>query len=110
MQFRERTWHRNCAKLLQERGIMETVLKISKWRLATPMQTKDIFSKALLTRIWTTCWLKVFVALLLVCPVSEGEEPLVLPVWPGTVPGDYGAIGPERVRASSEAPIKDAKW
>lgn len=74
------------------------------------MQTKDIFSKTLLTRIWTTCWLNVFVALLLVCRVSEGEELLVLPVWPGTVPGDYGTIGPERVRAASEAPTKDAKW
>jgi acetyl esterase/lipase len=44
--------------------------------------------------------------------VSAGraEEPLVLPVWPGAVPGDYGKIGPERVRAPSESPTKDAKW
>ena len=52
----------------------------------------------------------LFVGLLLVCPVKGAEEPLVLPVWPGAVPGDYGTIGPERVRAPSEAPTKDAKW
>jgi acetyl esterase/lipase len=42
--------------------------------------------------------------------VTAAEEPLVVPVWPGTVPGDYGTIGPERVRAPSEAPTKNAKW
>jgi acetyl esterase/lipase len=41
---------------------------------------------------------------------NAAENPLVLPVWPGKVPGDYGTIGPERVRAPSEAPTKDAKW
>jgi acetyl esterase/lipase len=51
-----------------------------------------------------------FLGMLLNCPVTGAEEPLVLPVWPGAVPGDYGAIGPERVRAPSEAPTKDAKW
>src|SRR6266853_4803864 len=54
--------------------------------------------------------LSVFAGLLLVCPVRGAEEPLVLPVWPGAVPGDYGTIGPERVRAPSEAPTKNAKW
>jgi acetyl esterase/lipase len=44
-----------------------------------------------------------------VCPL-RGEEPLVLALWPGAVPGDYGTIGPERVRAPAEAPTKDAKW
>ena len=34
----------------------------------------------------------------------------MLPVWPGAVPGDSGTIGPERVRAPSEAPTRDAKW
>jgi len=38
------------------------------------------------------------------------QEPLVLPVWPGAVAGDFGTIGPERVRAPSGAPTKDAKW
>jgi acetyl esterase/lipase len=52
----------------------------------------------------------VFIGLLLVCSVKGAEEPLVLPVWPGAVPGEYGKIGPERVRAPSEAPTKDAKW
>ena len=55
-------------------------------------------------------WFGAFVALLLVCRVNGAEEPLVLPLWPGAVPGDYGTIGPERVRAPSEAPTKDAKW
>jgi acetyl esterase/lipase len=43
-------------------------------------------------------------------PARAAEQPLVLPVWPGAVPGDYGTIGPERVRAPSDAPTKDAKW
>jgi acetyl esterase/lipase len=34
----------------------------------------------------------------------------VIEVWPGDVPGDYGNIGPERVRAPSEAPTTDAMW
>ena len=61
-----------------------------------------------LSTAWTR--LSVFVGLLLVCPVNAAEEPLVLPVWPGAVPGDHGAIGPERVREPSEAPTEDAKW
>jgi len=52
----------------------------------------------------------VFVGPLLPCPVIGAKEPLVLPVWPGAVPGDYGKIGPERVRAPSEAPTKNATW
>jgi len=61
-------------------------------------------------QIRPACWLSVFVGLLLVCPILGAEEPSVVPVWPGVVPGDYSAIGPERVRAPSEAPTKDAKW
>lgn len=38
------------------------------------------------------------------------EEPLVLPVWPGVVPEDYGEIGHERIRTPEESPTKDAKW
>jgi acetyl esterase/lipase len=41
---------------------------------------------------------------------SGNDGPLVLPVWPGKVPGDYGAIGEERIRRPEEAPTKDAKW
>lgn len=41
---------------------------------------------------------------------GSAAEPVVLPLWPGAVPGDYGNIGPERVRAPDEAPTKDAKW
>lgn len=39
-----------------------------------------------------------------------GAAPLVLPVWPGKVVGDYGTFGPERVRASDNSPTKTAKW
>jgi acetyl esterase/lipase len=55
-------------------------------------------------------WLSVFVGLLLALPAQCADEPQVLPIWPGTVPGDYGKTGPERVRAPDEAPTKDAKW
>src|SRR5258706_330553 len=55
-------------------------------------------------------FLHVLAALLVLYRVEAAEEPLVLPVWPEMVPGDYGKIGPERVRAPSEAPTKDAKW
>ena len=57
-----------------------------------------------------TSWFGAFVVLLLVCQGEGADGPLVLPLWPGAVPGDYGTIGPERVRAPSEAPTKDAKW
>jgi acetyl esterase/lipase len=48
--------------------------------------------------------------LFLACPGMEAEAPFTLPVWPGKVPGDYGTIGAERVRAPADAPTKDAKW
>ena len=54
--------------------------------------------------------LSALLGFFLVCAVNGAEEPLVLPVWPGAVPGDSGTIGPERVRAPSEAPTKNAKW
>lgn len=38
------------------------------------------------------------------------DSPLVLPVWPGAVPGDYGEIGPERIRQTDEAPTQNAIW
>src|SRR6188474_3282356 len=60
-------------------------------------------------RAGQVCRLATFIVLLLVRSLGA-QEPLVLPVWPGAVPGDYGTIGPERVRAPSEAPTKDAKW
>lgn len=56
------------------------------------------------------CRLGAWIALLLLCRMGGASEPIVLPIWPGEVPGDYGAIGPERVRTASEAPTKDAKW
>jgi acetyl esterase/lipase len=54
-------------------------------------------------------WMLVLVWLSLTL-LAEAAEPLVLPVWPGAVPGDYGKIGPERVRDPSDSPTKDAKW
>jgi acetyl esterase/lipase len=41
---------------------------------------------------------------------ATAKEPLVLSVWPGKVAGDYGKIGPERVRDPSDSPTKTAKW
>jgi acetyl esterase/lipase len=55
------------------------------------------------------CSVLIVVFMLVLRPVSA-QEPLVIPLWPGAVPGDFGTIGPERVRAPSEAPTKDAKW
>lgn len=48
-------------------------------------------------------------------PAFGADAPQVIPVWPGATVGDsavgaYGEIGPERVRAPSESPTKDAKW
>lgn len=59
-------------------------------------------------------WIGLFLGFFPSYPI-QGAEPSslvlpVLPVWPGAVPGDFGTIGPERVRAPSEAPTKDAKW
>lgn len=39
------------------------------------------------------CALLVFFAFSLAIPAVGADEPLVLPVWPGKVPGDYGEIG-----------------
>jgi len=50
------------------------------------------------------------VGLSVACAGTGTNEPLVLPVWPGKVPGDYGTIGEERFRDPSDAPTKDAKW
>jgi acetyl esterase/lipase len=50
------------------------------------------------------------VCLSLTCAAAGAENPLVLPVWPDKVPGDYGSIGEERIRPPSDAPTKDAKW
>ena len=41
---------------------------------------------------------------------QTAREPLVVPVWPGKPAGDFGTIGPERVRTPDEAPTKTAKW
>src|SRR5262245_58135722 len=55
-------------------------------------------------------WVFLVVCLSLASSGKAAEEPLVVPVWPGAVPGDYGSIGPERVRTPSDAPTKDATW
>jgi acetyl esterase/lipase len=41
---------------------------------------------------------------------AAADDPLVLPVWPGKVPGDYGTIGEEHIRAPDNSPTTDAKW
>src|SRR5437899_4950417 len=46
----------------------------------------------------------------LTSPVVGADDPLVLPIWPGKVPGDYGEIGSEHIRPPENAPTKDAKW
>jgi len=57
----------------------------------------------------------LFAGLLLVCPVKGAEEPPVLPVWPGAVPGDYGTIGPSssvpNIVPSARSPmLASADW
>ena len=64
----------------------------------------------LLPPSWRKACLGIFAGFFLIGAVQAAEEPLVLALWPGTVPGDYGTIGPERVRTPAEAPTKNAKW
>ncbi len=52
----------------------------------------------------------IAVLLLGVIDPARAGDPVVLPVWPVDVPGDFGMVGPERVREPAEAPTKDAKW
>jgi len=52
----------------------------------------------------------VVAGLSLVGPGMGAESPLVVPVWSGKAPGDYGTIGEERFRPPENAPTKDAKW
>lgn len=63
---------------------------------------------------WRGSWSNLaslsLVGLLAVTGSAAAAEPSVLPVWPDAVPGDYGEVGPERVRAPDEAPTRDAKW
>jgi acetyl esterase/lipase len=40
----------------------------------------------------------------------SADEPLVINIWPGETVGDFGNIGPERVRTPEEVPTPDAKW
>ena len=76
---------------------------------ATGSDRQD-YGETLLAHVSFPWWLGVVVGFVLVCRLTGAEEPPVLPIWPGVVPGDYGTVGPERVRAPSEAPTKDAKW
>jgi len=64
----------------------------------------------LITLAIRVSWLSLVIGVLPARPIKGADEPFVLPVWPGAVPGDYGKIGSEHVRAPSEAPTKDAKW
>ncbi len=40
----------------------------------------------------------------------DDSHPIVLPVWPGATVGDFGTIGPERVRSPEDAPTTTATW
>src|SRR5579863_766684 len=71
---------------------------------------KPGLGKKLPVRSWPARRLSVLALILLVCPVKGAEDPLVAPVWPGAVPEDQGASGPERVRAPADSPTKNAKW
>lgn len=51
-----------------------------------------------------------FVLLLNAYCSVRGAEPEVIDLWPGKPPGDFGQIGPERIREAKEAPTPDAKW
>jgi acetyl esterase/lipase len=58
-------------------------------------------------------WFQVFLcffALVIRSSTAVEQDQVVLPVWPGAAAGDFGTIGPERIRAPSESPTKDAKW
>src|SRR5690242_19813615 len=57
----------------------------------------------------------MFVLLAVAHSALAADNPLVLDVWPGKVPGDsgigqYGPIGSEHVRDPNDAPTKTAKW
>src|SRR5437660_5250620 len=67
-------------------------------------------SRDLRRQILSPHWVTVLLLFVLIRIVSARDEPTILPVWPGEVPGDYGTIGPERIREPSEAPTKTAKW
>lgn len=55
-------------------------------------------------------WLVVAAGLILAPRLAAEDASLVLPIWPGAVPGDFGTFGPERVRKPEDSPTKDAKW
>jgi acetyl esterase/lipase len=71
-------------------------------------QAADIVEVTAMTRVWILAC--VAVALNPGGAPRAADGPLVLDVWPGTVAGDHGQIGAERVRAAAEAPTADAKW
>ena len=50
-------------------------------------------------------------ATLSLAPASRAaDEPQVMTLWPGKVPGDYGRIGAERVRDPADSPTRTATW
>ena len=58
----------------------------------------------------TACLVLLLAGVSVATKARAAEVPLVLPVWPGKTVGDFGTIGPERVRSPHEAPTKTAKW
>jgi acetyl esterase/lipase len=57
-----------------------------------------------------SAWLAASLCAAGVAQAADADEPLVLDVWPGKVPGDYGAIAAERFRAPWSEASKGTKW
>jgi acetyl esterase/lipase len=69
------------------------------------MSTKHVqIAVTFIRLLFVSCWAVASGA------AWAADGPLVMNVWPGETVGDFGAIGPERVRAPEEAPTADAKW
>jgi acetyl esterase/lipase len=52
----------------------------------------------------------VIVCLSLTRSAAPADEPIVVDVWPGKAPDDYGEIGPEKFRPPWDEESKTAKW
>src|SRR5262249_41788536 len=79
----------------------------ARWRAATGGRSISVEAAAM-----KQVWILAFVAVVAIqiAAARAADEPMGLDVWPGKPAGDHGRIGPERVRAASEAPTTDAMW
>src|SRR5689334_2453947 len=68
----------------------------------------EIAPSILSAEVWRTglqfgvTWLVLLIFLALSVAAAGAEPPIVLPVWPDKTVGDFGTIGPERVRDPSD--------